>query len=142
MRKVQFNCRTPLYKIINEWYRCVLIEIYGIEIYMYSNEYVKTPITFFNKELTLKIWINQFLFVSLHHQIKSYNNNMNNKRIYGFPRKRYSRDEIALFTDVQKEEYALDDEYVIIYDDIEQFLCDINDKLLEKLDVIWTASKL
>ena len=66
---------------------------------------------------------------------------MNNKRIYGFTRKRYSRDEIALFTDVQKEEYALDDEYVIIYDDIEQFLCDINDKLLEKLDVIWTASK-
>ena len=66
---------------------------------------------------------------------------MNNKRIYGFPRKRYSRDEIALLTDVQKEEYALDDEYVIIYDDIEQFLCDINDKLLEKLDVIWTASK-
>ena len=42
--------------------------------HMYSNEYVKTPITFFNKELTLKIWINQFLFVSLHHQIKSYNN--------------------------------------------------------------------
>ena len=41
---------------------------------MYSNEYVKTPITFFNKELTLKIWINQFLFVSLHYQIKSYNN--------------------------------------------------------------------
>ena len=67
---------------------------------------------------------------------------MNNKRIYGFPRKRYSRDEIALLTDVQKEEYALDDEYVIIYDDIEQFLCDINDKLLEKLDVIWTSSKL
>ena len=66
---------------------------------------------------------------------------MNNKRIYGFPRKRYSRDEIALLTDVQKEEYALDDEYVMIYDDIEQFLCDLNDKLLEKLDVIWTASK-
>lgn len=41
---------------------------------MYSNEYVKTPVPFFNKELTLKIWINQFLFVSLHHQIKSYNN--------------------------------------------------------------------
>ena len=66
---------------------------------------------------------------------------MNNKRIYGFPKERYNRDEIALLTDVQKEEYALDDEYVIIYDDIEQFLCDINDKLLEKLDVIWTASK-
>ena len=66
---------------------------------------------------------------------------MNNKRIYGFPRKRYSRDEIALLTDVQKEEYALDDEYVIIYDDTDQFLCDLNDKLLEKLDVIWTASK-
>lgn len=66
---------------------------------------------------------------------------MNNKRIYGFPTKRYTRDEIALLTDVQKEEYALDDEYVIIYDDIEQFLCDLNDGLLEKLDVIWTASK-
>ena len=66
---------------------------------------------------------------------------MKNKRIYGFPRKRYTQDEITSFTDVQKEEYALDDEYVIIYDDIEQFLCDINDKLLEKLDVIWTASK-
>ena len=38
---------------------------------MYSNEYVKTSIPFFNKELTLKIWINQFLFVSLYYQIKS-----------------------------------------------------------------------
>ena len=66
---------------------------------------------------------------------------MNNKRIYGFPRKRYTQDEITSFTDVQKEEYALDDEYVIIYDDIEQFLCDLNDGLLEKLDVIWTSSK-
>ena len=66
---------------------------------------------------------------------------MNNKRIYGFPRKRYSRDEIALFTDGQKEEYALDDEYVIIYDDSERLLCELNNKLLEKLDVIWTASK-
>ena len=66
---------------------------------------------------------------------------MNNKRIYGFPRKRYSRDEIALFTDVQKEEYALEDEDIIIYDDTDQFLCDLNDNLLEKLDVIWTASK-
>ena len=37
---------------------------------MYSNEYVKTPTPFFNKELTLKIWINQFFFVSLHYQIK------------------------------------------------------------------------
>ena len=67
---------------------------------------------------------------------------MNNKRIYGFPKERYNRDEIALLTDVQKEEYALDDEYVIIYDDIEQFLCDLNDGLLGKLDVIWTSSKL
>ena len=67
---------------------------------------------------------------------------MKNKRIYGFPRKRYTQDEITPFTDVQKEEYALDDEYVIIYDDIEQFLCDLNDGLLEKLDVIWTSSKL
>ena len=66
---------------------------------------------------------------------------MNNKRIYGFPRERYTRNEIALLTDVQKEEYALEDEDIIIYDDIEQFLCDLNDKLLEKLDVIWTASK-
>ena len=66
---------------------------------------------------------------------------MNNKRIYGFPRKRYSRDEIALFTDVQKEEYALEDEDIIIYDDTDQFLCDLNDNLLEKLEVIWTASK-
>ena len=67
---------------------------------------------------------------------------MKNKRIYGFPRKRYTQDEITSFTDVQKEEYALDDEYVIIYDDIEQFLCDLNDGLLEKLDGIWTSSKL
>lgn len=67
---------------------------------------------------------------------------MENKRIYGFPRERYTQDEITSFTDVQKEEYALDDEYVIIYDDIEQFLCDLNDGLLEKLDVIWTSSKL
>ena len=67
---------------------------------------------------------------------------MKNKRIYGFPRKRYTQDEITSFTDVQKEEYALDDEYVIIYDDIEQFLCDLNDGLLEKLDVIWKTSKL
>ena len=67
---------------------------------------------------------------------------MKNKRIHGFPRKRYTQDEITSFTDVQKEEYALDDEYVIIYDDIEQFLCDLNDGLLGKLDVIWTSSKL
>ena len=67
---------------------------------------------------------------------------MKNKRIYGFPRKRYTQDEITSFTDVQKEEYAFDDEYVIIYDDIEQFLCDLNDGLLGKLDVIWTSSKL
>ena len=67
---------------------------------------------------------------------------MKNKRIYGFPRKRYTQDEITSFTDVQKQEYALDDEYVIIYDDIEQFLCDLNDGLLGKLDVIWTSSKL
>ena len=66
---------------------------------------------------------------------------MNNKRIYGFRRERYNRDEIALLTDVQKEEYALDYEDIIIYDDTDQFLCDLNDKLLEKLDVIWTASK-
>ena len=109
--------------------------------YVYSNEYVNIRILFFNKELTLKIWINQFLFVSLHHQIKSYNNNMN-KRIYGFPRERYNRDEIAFLTDVQKEEYALEDVDIIIYDDTDQFLCDLNDNLLEKLDVIWTASKL
>ena len=66
---------------------------------------------------------------------------MNNKRFYGFPKERYNRDEIALLTDVQKEEYALEDEDIIIYDDTDQFLCDLNDKLLEKLDVIWTASK-
>ena len=66
---------------------------------------------------------------------------MNNKRIYGFPRERYNLDEIALLTDVQKEEYALEDEDIIIYDDTDQFLCDLNDNLLEKLDVIWTASK-
>ena len=66
---------------------------------------------------------------------------MKNKRIYGFPRKRYTQDEIASFTDVQKEEYALEDEDIIIYDDTDQFLCDLNDKLLEKLEVIWTASK-
>lgn len=66
---------------------------------------------------------------------------MNNKRIYGFPKERYNQDEIALLTDVQKEEYALEDEDIIIYDDTDQFLCDLNDKLLEKLDVIWTASK-
>ena len=46
---------------------------------------------------------------------------MKNKRIYGFPRKRYTQDEITSFTDVQKEEYALDDEYVIIYDDIDWY---------------------
>ena len=66
---------------------------------------------------------------------------MNNKRICGFPKERYNRDEIALLTDVQKEEYALEDEDIIIYDDTDQFLCDLNDNLLEKLDVIWTASK-
>ena len=67
---------------------------------------------------------------------------MKNKRIYGFPRKRYTQDEITSFTDVQKEEYALDDEYVIIYYDIEKFLCDLNDGLRGKRDVIWTSSKL
>ena len=66
---------------------------------------------------------------------------MNNKRIYGFPKERYKQDEIALLTDVQKKENALEDEDIIIYDDTDQFLCDLNDNLLEKLDVIWTASK-
>ena len=37
---------------------------------MYSNEYVKTPVPFFNKELTIKIWINPFFFVPLQYQNK------------------------------------------------------------------------
>ena len=69
---------------------------------MYSNEYVKTSIPFFNKELTLKIWINQFLFVSLYYQIKSYNNNIN-KKIYGFPKTKYTSKVISSLTDVQKK---------------------------------------
>lgn len=50
-------------------FNCTITELKYICTQM-SN--VKTPITFFNKELTFKIWINQFLFVSLHCQIKSY----------------------------------------------------------------------
>ena len=38
--------------------------------YMYSNEYVNIRILFFNKELTLKIWINPFFFVPLQYQNK------------------------------------------------------------------------
>ena len=109
---------------------------------MYSNEYVKTPTPFFNKELTLKIWINQFLFVSLHYQIKSYNNNMN-KKIYGFPKTKYTSKVVNSLTDVQKQEYALEDEDIIIYDDIDQFFCDLNDNIIPTCnEVIWSASKL
>ena len=108
---------------------------------MYSNEYVKTPIPFFNKELTLKIWINQFFFVSLHHQIKSYNNDMI-KKIYGFPKTKYTSKVISSLTDVQKQEYALEDKDIIIYD-IDQFLCDLNDNIIPTCnEVIWSASKL
>ena len=109
--------------------------------YMYSNEYVKTPIPFFNKELTLKIWINQFFFVSLHHQIKSYNNDMF-KKIYGFPKTKYTSKVISSLTDVQKQEYALEDKDIIMYD-IDQFLCDLNDNIIPTCnEVIWSASKL
>ena len=110
--------------------------------YMYSNEYVNIRIPFFNKELTLKIWINQFFFVSLHHQIKSYNNNMN-KKIYGFPKTKYTSKVVNSLTDVQKQEYALEDEDIIIYDDIDQFFCDLNDNIIPNCnEVIWSASKL
>ena len=109
--------------------------------YMYSNEYVNIRIPFFNKELTLKIWINQFFFVSLHHQIKSYNNNMI-KKIYGFPKTKYTSKVISSLTDVQKQEYALEDKDIIIYD-IDQFLCDLNDNIIPTCnEVIWSASKL
>ena len=109
--------------------------------YMYSNEYVKTPVPFFNKELTLKIWINPFFFVSLHCQIKSYNNNMN-KKIYGFPKTKYTSKVVNSLTDVQKQEYALEDEDIIIYDDTDQFLCDLNDNIIPNCnEVIWSASK-
>lgn len=64
-----------------------------------------------------------------------------NKKIYGFPKTKYTSKVISSLTDVQKQEYALEDKDIIIYDDTDQFLCDLNDKLLEKLDVIWTASK-
>ena len=67
---------------------------------------------------------------------------MKNKRIYGFPRKRYTQDEITSFTDVQKEEYALDDEYVIIYDDVEQFLCDLVDDTFSQLSLMMVANAL
>ena len=109
--------------------------------YMYSNEYVNIRIPFFNKELTLKIWINQFFFVSLHHQIKSYNNDMI-KKIYGFPKTKYTSKVISSLTDVQKQEYALEDKDIIIYD-IDQFLCDLNDNIIPTCnEVIWSASKL
>ena len=110
--------------------------------HMYSNEYVKTPVPFFNKELTLNIWITQFLFVSLHCQIKSYNNNMN-KKIYCFPKTKYTSKVVNSLTDVQKQEYALEDEDIIIYDDIDQFFCDLNDNIIPNCnEVIWSASKL
>ena len=109
--------------------------------YMYSNEYVNIRIPFFNKELTLKIWIDQFFFVSLHHQIKSYNNNMN-KKIYRFPKSKYTSKVISSLTDVQKQEYALEDKDIIIYD-IDQFFCDLNDNIIPTCnEVIWSASKL
>ena len=109
--------------------------------YMYSNEYVNIRIPFFNKELTLKIWINQFFFVSLHHQIKSYNNDMI-KKIYGFPKTKYTSKVISSLTDVQKQEYALEDKDIIIYD-IDQFFCDLNDNIIPTCnEVIWSASKL
>lgn len=63
------------------------------------------------------------------------------KRIYGFPKTKYNREYINSLTDHQKEEHALEDEDIIIYDDEEQFLTDVNDNLINNLEVYWTASK-
>lgn len=66
-----------------------------------------------------------------------------NKKIYGFPKTKYTSKVISSLTDVQKQEYALEDKDIIIYDDIDQFLCDLSDNIIPNCnEVIWAASKL
>lgn len=65
------------------------------------------------------------------------------KKIYGFPKVKYNKGYVDALTDRQKQEYALEDEDIIIYDDVDQFLCDLNDNVTATCnEVIWTASEL
>ena len=65
-----------------------------------------------------------------------------NKKIYGFPKTKYTSKVISSLTDVQKQEYALEDKDIIIYD-IDQFSCDLTDNIIPNCnEVIWSASKL
>ena len=65
-----------------------------------------------------------------------------NKKSYGFPKAKYTSKVISSLTDVQKQEYALEDKDIIIYD-IDRFLCDLNDNIIPTCnEVIWSASKL
>lgn len=65
-----------------------------------------------------------------------------NKVIYGFPKVKYPKNVVDSLTDRQKQEYALEDEDIIIFDDIDQFLCNLNSNLLPNCnEVLWTAVK-
>lgn len=64
------------------------------------------------------------------------------KKIYGFPKVKYNKGYVDALTDRQKQEYALEDEDIIIYDDVDSFLTDLNDNVIPSCnEVIWTASK-
>jgi len=64
------------------------------------------------------------------------------KKIYGFPKVSYNNGYVDVLTDRQKQEYALEDEDIIIYDDVDSFLTDLNDNVIPSCnEVIWTASK-
>lgn len=64
------------------------------------------------------------------------------KKIYGFPKIKYDKRYVETLTDRQKQEYALEDEDIIIYDDVDSFLTDLNDNVIPSCnEVIWTASK-
>ena len=66
-----------------------------------------------------------------------------NKKIDGFPTTKYTSKVISSLTDVQKQEYALEDEAIIIYADTDQFFRDLNDNIIPDCNaVIWSASKL
>lgn len=65
------------------------------------------------------------------------------KKVYGFPKVKYDKKMVNNLTDRQKQEYALEDEDIIIYDDMDSFLTDLNDNITPNgNEVIWVSSSL
>lgn len=65
------------------------------------------------------------------------------KKVYGFPKVKYDKKMVNNLTDRQKQEYALEDEDIIIYDDMDSFLTDLNDNITPNSnEVIWVSSSL